>query len=301
MTASIPDTGETGHAGPVWIHQTAPGLHDLRGLLHRLELPDDFFDELLEHDQSPRLERSGGYLLLVLQFPWRDPGSGVASCVLRPLALLLGHQRIWSFSSVRWPFLDQADPSSRGGDARSALVWIFEVLAASYQATLERLRNHLLEGEARLERTQRNEDFYGLLVTSKALTRFYVALASNIVSIFKVSRSAALEWDEASHFALNLAIADLQHARDRAEISASTASSMMDAYAGMVQININHGLKVITVLALVLYIPTLVATIFGVNVPLLEQHSPWTARFAIGTAFLVSLLLTLHFRQRRWL
>ncbi|WP_308389258.1 magnesium transporter CorA family protein [Acidithiobacillus sp. AMEEHan] len=282
-----------------WFHHPVPSPELLATLLQQLDLPDDLFDQLLEQDQSPRLERVGSYLLLVMQIPWRQEGVD-AECVLRPLALLWGEDRLWTFSEVEWPFLREWN-ARKFQDPRVTLIWLMQLLATSYLRTVERLRKEILVVEARLDETQRTEDFYALLALSKALTRFYVTLASNIVAIFKVSRSAAVGWDEANRSALNLAIADLQHARDRAEISANTASDMMDAYAGMVQININHGLKVLTVLALVLYVPSLVATIFGVNVPLLEQHSHWTVWVAIGVAFGISLLMSVHFKRRGWL
>ncbi|WP_312261545.1 magnesium transporter CorA family protein [Candidatus Igneacidithiobacillus taiwanensis] len=283
----------------LWFHHPAPSPDVLANLLQELDLPEDLFDELLEQDQSPRLERVGSYLLLVMQFPWRNEGVD-AECVLRPLALLWGGDRLWTFSEVEWPFLREWN-ARKFQDPRVTLIWLLQLLAASYLRTVGRLRQEILVVEARLDATQRTEDFYALLALSKALTRFYVTLASNIVAIFKVSRSAAVGWDEANRAALNLAIADLQHARDRAEISANTASDMMDAYAGMVQININHGLKILTVLALVLYVPSLVATIFGVNVPLLEQNSHWTAWVAMGVAFGISLVMSVHFKRRGWL
>ncbi|MEY2341004.1 magnesium transporter CorA family protein [Acidithiobacillus sp. IBUN Pt1247-S3] len=283
----------------LWFHQHAPSVGALDALLHKLDLPDDLFEDLLIPEQSPRLERVGSFLLLVMQFPWRSDGSE-GECVLRPFALLWGEGRLWSFAEVEWPFLGQWN-ARKFEDPRQTLIWILQVLASSYQHTVERLRREILEVESRLDETQRTEDFYELLAVSKALTRFYVTLASNIVAVFKVSRSAALRWGDENRSALNRAIADLQHARDRAEISANTANDMMDAYAGMVQININHGLKVLTVIALVLYVPSLVATVFGVNVPLLEQRSHWTVWVAIGVAFLISIAMTLHFKRRGWL
>ena len=282
----------------LWFHHPAPSIGTLDALLQRLELPEDFFEELLDHQQSPRLERIGGYLLLVMQFPWRSAAG--TECVLRPFALLWGEGKLWTFAEVDWPFLAQWN-ARKFHDPRQTLIWILQVLASSYQQTVERLRKEILQVETRLDATQRTEDFYALLALSKALTQFYVTLASNIVAVFKVSRTAALRWEEENRSALNRAIADLQHARDRAEISASTANDMMDAYAGMVQININHGLKILTVMALVLYVPSLVATVFGVNVPLLEQHSHWTVWVAMGIAFLISIGMTVHFKRRGWL
>ncbi len=283
----------------LWFHHGAPSEQSLNTLLHSLDLPDDFFEDLLDHEQSPRLDRSGYYLLLVLQLPWRAEVEQTVS-VLRPFALLWGGERLWTFSEVEWPFLTEWN-ARKYRDPRQTLIWILQLLAASYLHTVERLRQEILVVESRLDETQRTEDFYALLALSKALTRFYVTLASNIVAVFKVSRSAGLGWDERNRSALNLAIADLQHARDRAEISANTAADMMDAYAGMVQVNINHGLKILTVMALVLYVPSLVATVFGVNVPLLEQHSHWTVWVAMGGAFGISILMIIHFKRRGWI
>ncbi|MCE5387912.1 MAG: magnesium transporter CorA family protein [Acidithiobacillus sp.] len=283
-----------------WFHLLEPTAAQTQQILTELDLPEDFFEELLVADQSPRLERSGSYVLLVMQLPWRDPGEPVGECVLRPLAILLGEGRIWSFSNVSWPFLD-AWQARKFDDPRAVLVWFFQGLSQSYQRTISRLQQQILLVESRLNVTQQTADFYEMLHLSKALTRFYVALSSNIVIIFKVSRSRTLAWSEGGRSALNLAIADLQHARDRAQISAETAANMMDAYAGMVQININHGLKILTVLALVLYVPSLVATIFGVNVPLLEQKSHWTAWVALAVAFLISLVMSIRFKRRGWL
>jgi magnesium transporter len=181
------------------------------------------------------------------------------------------------------------------------LAAILKILAQSYEDALHQLNAAIHDNEQQLDWTQSNGDFFTLLEISKSLTRFEVALVGNIATAFKISRLPEIRDDLPATQQIDTALLDLQVAHERARVYAGTSTSMMDVYAGMVQNNINHGLKVETVLAMIFYVPSLLATLYGVNTTLPFQKTDWIFWAVLGLGTSISTGLALIFRRKGWI
>ncbi|MEB8535920.1 magnesium transporter CorA family protein [Acidithiobacillus ferriphilus] len=290
--------------GWLWLHQ--PDTETIRRTAAEYAVDEDFFHDVLDPDEHPRLMREDGKLFIILQVPWKQPSvAGKPHWDLRPMGIIFQAHGLLTIGSVQWPFLQALFDAYRTKPSedltRDLLVKMIRGVTDVYEQALHDLSESMTELERLLDKTQRNADFYRLLEVSNTFTRFHAALAGNVGTVFKTSRTELAKWDEQQRYHLKLAVADLQAVHDSAEILAQTMSSMMDAYAGMIQNNINHGLKVLTVLALVLYIPAMVATFYGVNPPIPLQHTHWIFWVVIPGSFVVSITLAAYYRHIRWI
>jgi magnesium transporter len=75
---------------------------------------------------------------------------------------------------------------------------------------------------------------------------------------------------------------------------------MMDAFASVISNNLNVVMKQLTLISIILMIPTLIASIFGMNVPNKMEHSLWAMPLILAGSLLLSFLGVLLFRKRHW-
>jgi magnesium transporter len=76
---------------------------------------------------------------------------------------------------------------------------------------------------------------------------------------------------------------------------------MMDAYASMVSNNLNTVMKILAVATIILSIPTVMTSIYGMNVPLPGQESGWAFGSIIGLSLVIAVLVGMMFWKRDWL
>ncbi|WP_291510473.1 magnesium transporter CorA family protein [Acidithiobacillus sp.] len=290
-------------AGWIWLYQ--PDAASLQKLAAELDVDEDFLFDILDPDENPRLQREDDHLLGILPVPVRrDDDDG---WLLRPLGFVLQGETLVTISTVQWTFLHELfatagkDTASAGAQRRN-LLRIVQAITEIYEQALDDLVQRMVRLEELLDSTQSNDDMFRLLEVGKAALQMHAALAGNVAVVFKLSRHRQLAWEKDEKRRLNLLVADLQAVHERAEVLSRTMNSTMDAYGGMVQNNINHGLKVLTTLALVLYIPALLATLYGVNPPIPLQDKPWIFWVIVIGSFSLSGLMAAVFRYRlRWI
>ena len=290
--------------GSGWQHLTAPRPTDWE---RAGQLADDwdFAQDILDPDERSWLRRDGGRVFITLQFPVKGGDADADSWEQRPLGVILQGPRITTVLARELaplsPFFGQMEHLSSPPESVEILAAILKILAQSYEDALHELNAAIHDNEQQLDWTQSNGDFFTLLEISKSLTRFEVALVGNIATAFKISRLPEIRDDLPAARQIDTALLELQVAHERARVYAGTSTSMMDAYAGMVQNNINHGLKVVTVLAMIFYVPSLLATLYGVNTTLPFQNTHWIFWVIVGLGTSVSVGLTLFFRRKGWI
>ncbi len=85
-----------------------------------------------------------------------------------------------------------------------------------------------------------------------------------------------------------------------AQIYSDIQSGMMDAFASVISNNLNVVMKQLTLISIILMIPTLIASIFGMNVPNFMEESNWALPSIIIASLLLSFLGVILFRKRQW-
>ena len=90
-------------------------------------------------------------------------------------------------------------------------------------------------------------------------------------------------------------------ASNMTKISSDILSQMMDAYASVISNNVNAVMKILAVATIILSIPTVIASVYGMNVPLPGQESAWAFGSIIGLSLVIAVLVGVIFWKRHWL
>jgi len=178
---------------------------------------------------------------------------------------------------------------------------IFWQLADAYLAAVREINAAVERLEDQLKRSLRNEEVLGLLDYQKSLTYFETGMGANELVLERLQLSPALRLGEHDQELLEDVRVEVRQAIEMVNISDNILSQMMDAFASIVSNNLNSVMKMLTSVTILLAIPTLVASLYGMNLRLPGAQYA----HAFGALLLLCLalcgLLFVVFRRRNWL
>ena len=164
---------------------------------------------------------------------------------------------------------------------------IFEKVVQNFLDHLKEINQRRNILEQKLYASNRNEQLLDLMRVQKSLVYFITALRSNELLLMKLERTNFLALNEEEREFLNDLIVDNSQALEMANIYTNILSSTLDAFASIIANNQNEVLKRLSVITIVLTFPVLVASIYGMNVPLPFQES----KNAFWIPSLISLII----------
>jgi magnesium transporter len=134
----------------------------------------------------------------------------------------------------------------------------------------------------------------------KSLTYFVTALRSNEMLMMKLERTNFLALTEDEREILQDLIVDTSQALEMANIYSNILTSTMDAYASIISNNLNNLMKRLTSITIILSLPILVTSIFGMNVDIPYQHSNHAFYIPVVLSLLISIIIGWYFLKKKW-
>ena len=244
-------------------------------------------------------------MLVVMNYPLRRNESTGPPWRTLPLSVLLTPQGIVTLSQGTTSFLQPLlDGQVQGLSTARGTEFALRVFWQLADACLRGLReiNTGVEGlEDELKRSIRNKEVLGLLDFQKSLTFFATGLKANELVLERLQRVPTLHWADQDQELLDDVRVELRQAVEMVEIADHVLSDMMDAFASIVSNNLNSVMKVLTSVTIILAVPTLIASVYGMNVGLPGAHSPFAFAGIVALSVAVCGGLFFVFRRRNWL
>lgn len=288
----IPTTG--------WVHVVDPDADELDSLQRDLAVPAAFLAHALDVDEIARVDRVGTERLVVMRVP---STGGFVPYRAFTLGVLLETDRIITIArhptDVVDALLQRTDVDPRHHD-RFVLLLLM-CAAERFLARLAEIERVIAGVEARVEASVRNEEVSELLRHQKELVHFSTALAGNQIMLARLRKDTSFATDPDCVDLLEDVEVELRQASDMTTVASNILSGMMDAFASIISNNLNVVMKAMTALMLLMAIPGVMASIYGMNVSLPLQRHPFAFLVVIGVSFVLALGAIVAFRRRRWL
>jgi magnesium transporter len=155
--------------------------------------------------------------------------------------------------------------------------------------------------EDQLQQSTRNKEVLGLLKYQKSLTYFTTALKSNELMMERLQRSGMLKTYPEDEDLLEDVLTENQQAIEMTNITSNILSSMMDAFASIISNNLNGVMKFLAAVTIILALPSMVASFFGMNVHLPFEAHPMAFVFIIVISIAISIGAVYMFWKRDWM
>ena len=287
-----------------WINVVNPTLQEIENLSGEFGLPDDLITDILDVDERPRVEFDDDWTLVILRIPIVSLNDGVPFHTV-PLGIFITEKFTMTLCikenevlpiKQRPPVREQYREIT---DHMNFILRLFLRSGGLYLRYLKQINQMTASIEQDLEISIKNKELNKLLKMEKCLVYFITSIKANEIVLARLRNSKKII-TELNEDLFEDAVIENKQALEMAEIYSDIQSGMMDAFASVISNNLNVVMKQLTLISIILMIPTLIASIFGMNVPNFMEHSVWSLPAIIFSSLLLSFLGVMLFRKRQW-
>lgn len=287
-----------------WINVVAPTADEIAEL-RVMGIPADYLSYPLDPDERARSERENGDLLIILRVPHYQGESADVPYTTIPLGIIVTPDYLVTLVRTENALVEElASGQVRGLNAAKRVRFVLRVLlhtAGRYLTHLRQMNRVIDRLEDELQQSTRNRELLELLKYQKSLTFFTTALRSNELMMERLQRSQWFASFSEDEELLEDVITENRQAIEMTNISSNILSSMMDAFASIISNNLNSVMKLLASITIVISLPTMVASLFGMNVDLPFAGHPWAFVAILGLSLVVSGTGAFIFWRRDWL
>jgi magnesium transporter len=288
-----------------WINTINPTQPEILRLSDDFGLPDDLIRDILDVDERPRIEFEDDWTLIILRIPVVMTSNGVPFHTI-PLGIFMSENFTLTLCIQDNEVLPISRPSplrEQYGQITDNINFILRLFLRSgglYLRYLKQINQMTSLIEQDLEKSIKNKELNKLLKMEKCLVYFITSIKANEIVLAKLRNSKKI-LSELNEDLLEDAFIENKQALEMAQIYSDIQSGMMDAFASVISNNLNVVMKQLTLISIILMIPTLIASIFGMNVPNFMEHSVWALPAIIFGSLILSFSGVILFRKRQWM
>jgi magnesium transporter len=263
----------------VWVNVQPPlKQEEFTELSRTMNIPIDFLKDSLDIDERSRYEIDDDVKLIVIKTPTENNSFNLSDAfyITIPICIILTHNQIVTVNSFENEAIKKFLNSfqHRNPDRMNMMVLkIFEKIISNFQDYLKEINTRRNSLEQKLYDSNRNEELLQLMRIQKSFVYFLTALRSNELLMMKISRTNVLRLNEEEKDFLEDLIVETSQALEMANTYTTILNSTLDAFASIISNNQNDVLKRLTTLTIFLSVPVLIASIYGMNVPIPYKES----------------------------
>lgn len=303
----LPQKGfvESEHFEPnCWLKVVSPTTEDIDFLVGELGVPDSFLADIADSDERPRIDEEDGWELTVIRIPIVATDSPMPYTTI-PIGLLLSPSKDMIVTVCY--YRTQLMPDFVGHNRRKGILvsnhtdFAFRLIYSSavwYLKYLKQISFLIMEAEEALESSIRNEDLLALMKLQKCLVYFSTSIRGNeaVANKLRSSRRTA-SFDE--ELAEDVMI-ELRQAYNTVTIHTEILTGTLDAFASIVSNNVGTIMKRMTSISIIFMLPTLIASLYGMNVPLGLEDNPFAFAGIVIASILLSLAVFMWLKRIKW-
>ncbi len=285
-----------------WIQVTCPTEEDQLYLENEFKIPDYFMPDISDTDERARYEYDDGWMLIILRIPYVKEIRSRTPYTTVPLGII--HKRDVTITVCYYEtnmMIDFVSFQQKRGEGFTDFVdMTFRLFLSSAVWYLKRLKqiNGLIEKAKRnLDREVNNESLIGLSRLQDSLTYFITSIRGNETLLSKLKFK--LQIDELDADLIEDVNIEMSQARETTNIYSNILESTMDTYSSIINNNMNTVMRTLTSVSILMMFPTLIASLFGMNLINGMEASPYGFVTALVISVAISGLFWWIFRHKR--
>ncbi len=291
-----------------WVNISPPFNQDnLKKLSHEQNIPFDYLIDSLDIDERSRYEIEDENHFVVLKTPIINENNiyNESYYLTIPVGIVITPENIFTVSAYDTQVVDDfinnkiknIDPEKKN----NFLLMLFERNVYYFLQYLNELNNKRSLFEKRMIKSLENEKLLRLMNIEKSFVYFVTSLRSNEMLKMKLNRTNVLNFTESQLDLIEDIIVDNSQAVEMANIYTNILSSTMDTFASIISNNLNMVMRRLTTVTLILMVPTLIASLYGMNISLPLQKDPLAFLYIIVISMLAIGVISWYFFKQKWL
>ena len=277
-----------------WVHLQNPTREEIEGLNARFALDPSYIQAALDEEESARIERNDDQTLIIVDIPYVEAEDNGFSYTTMPMGIIMVDDVIITVSTRDSSIItDFTEERIRGFWTFKRTRVFLQLLyrnASRYLAYLKQIDKASMLVQERLQVSMRNQELIQMMKLEKSLVFFSTSLKGNEMVMEKMMRMDMLRKFPEDGELLEDVIIENKQAIEMCAIYRDIMSGTMDAFASIISNNLNIVMKVLTSLTVVLAIPTLFASFWGMNTNVPLQGSIAGFWVVLGISLLASAI-----------
>ena len=290
----------------VWINLENPSDKELEEVSGKTAIPEDMLKAALDEEERAHIDSDDGSTLVIVDIPIISESADESDWYVYttlPMAIVYNEAYFVTVCLRETAVLsDFIRGRVRGFDVNKRTRFIYQILyvnATKYLHYLKQIDKISSRVQTKLHKSMKNKELIQLLDLEKALVYFSTSLNSNQIVIERLKTLSGLKHYEDDNEIIDDVIIENKQAIEMATIYRDIMSGTMDAFASVISNNQNIVMKLLTALTICLTIPTVIASLWGMNVPVPFETVSWG--FWVILAGIVAILIpviVIMFRKR---
>ena len=269
-----------------WINLISPTEEELLKISNLIEMPQEIISSLKDIDEMSDMEKYDNLFFIVTRTPQKNLDNAELEYSTIPLGIIILDNYLITFCFNENNVITQLKTQKIYTEKKiQTTLKILLISAKTYLKYLNIINKKIHIIQDNLKKSMKNEEIFDLLNIEKSLVYFSTSLKSNQFLIEKLTKTKIFTQFEHDKEFLEDTTEENKQAIEMTNIYSNILSGMMDAFASVISNNLNIVMKLLTSITLVLMLPTLVASIYGMNVTLPFQKSPH--------AFLITMIISI--------
>lgn len=286
-----------------WIALTNPTASELLEVSEHFSIDVDHLRASLDEEERSRIEIEDEYTLVLVDIPSIEERNGKDRYVTIPLGIIIAKDVLITICLEETPILKNfMDGRIKGFYTYMKTRFILQILYKNATVFLQYLRiidRKSEEIEHKLHQSTKNRELIELLELEKSLVYFTTSLRSNEVVLEKLMKSEGIKKYPEDTELLEDVIIENKQAIEMSNIYSGILSGMMDAFASVISNNLNIVMKFLATVTIVLSIPTMIASFYGMNfdnIPL--GHSAYGFYIVTFGACILTAIIAYFFAKK---
>ena len=277
-----------------WINVVDPTEQEIDDLAKMLNLQDDdFLRAALDEEESSRIDSEDGITLVIIDIPRVEREEDAVIYSTMPFGFVFTPSNVVTIclkeNTIIREFANSSAKQFKTEHKTQFALQLMYTVANRYLQYLKQIDKISSHVERKLRADMMNAELIQLLDLEKSLTYFSTSLKSNLATMNKLMRGRFIKMYEEDQELMDDLLIEVRQAIEMSELYSSILSGTMEAFASIISNNLNVVMKRLTSISIILTIPTMIASFYGMNVAGLPIPSFWfpviiSAVLAIATA-----------------
>lgn len=288
-----------------WINMVSPSEEEIKEVCQNIKIKEDFIRYALDYEEKARIdiEDEDDTILFIIDIPIMEMENGIKIYSTMPIGIIFVRDDYFiTVSLAENQIIEDLEKIKLKNiityKKSRLLLQIFYSNAERYLTLLKRLNKETEVAENVLKNSMRNKELLKLLSLKKSLVYFTTSLKSNEIVMEKTMRGNLIKLYEEDEDILEDAIIENKQAIEMSKIYNDILTGTTDAYASIISNNLNGVMKFLTSITIILAIPTMIASYWGMNVPVPMQDNPYGFIIIFTISIILAILITLLLNKK---
>lgn len=291
-----------------WVNLVSPSDEEIINVCSELKISTDYVKDSLDYEEKARIdtEEDDGTVLFVIDVPVIEKEGDSYTYSTMPLGVIIVRDDYIVTVSLRKSIVIEKFIKSKVKNFVTYMKsrFLFQIMlenSSAYLTYLKRINKETEIAESTLKHSMKNRELLKMLSLEKSLVYFTTSIKSNEVVMEKTLRGNLIKLYEEDEDILDDAIIENKQAIEMSRIYSDILTETLDAYASIISNNLNGAMQFLTAITIILAIPTMISSYWGMNVPVPLQDNPFGFVVIVLFSLVIGLIAIIWLRRKQML